>query len=45
RVDRNANAAYWGGPVTAPEALERPASDSRILPVLRELENIMTKTQ
>lgn len=45
RVDRNANAAYWGGPVTAPQALKKRATDSRILPVLRELEQIMRKTK
>jgi lipid-binding SYLF domain-containing protein len=45
RVDRNANSAYWGASVTAPQALKRNASDSRILPVLRELERIMAKTE
>ncbi|MFP4482828.1 MAG: lipid-binding SYLF domain-containing protein [Thermovirgaceae bacterium] len=45
RVDRNANNAYWGEQVTAPEALKRSASDSRIRPVLHELEGIIAKTE
>jgi len=45
RVDSDANSAYWGASVTAPQALKRKASDNRILPVLSELERIMAKTE
>lgn len=40
-VDENANTVYWGVNLSAESALDRPASDVRIRPVMNELEDIM----
>ena len=36
------NQEYWGGKVSAEEALKKPADDKRVMPLIRALEQLMT---
>ena len=37
------NSQYWGSKVTASEALAKPANDKRIQPLIKALNNLMSK--
>ena len=39
------NGEYWGGKVTAKEALQKPANDKRILPLIKALESLIKKAE
>ena len=39
------NNEYWGGKVSAKEALQKPANDKRILPLINALESLMKKSK
>ena len=39
------NGEYWGGKVTAKEALQKPAKDKRILPLIKALESLIKKAE
>ncbi|MEA3508110.1 MAG: lipid-binding SYLF domain-containing protein, partial [Synergistota bacterium] len=41
-VDEEVNSSYWGAAISARTALDKPARDSRIQPVLREIEKLMS---
>ncbi len=41
-VDEEANSSYWGAAISARTALDKTARDSRIQPVLREIEKLMS---
>lgn len=40
-VDENANQVYWGKPMPPEEALKKRANDSRIVPLTKEIEELM----
>ena len=40
-VDKNANKAYWGKPVSAGEALKQRAQSQKILPLTRKLDHMI----
>lgn len=40
-VDKNANKAYWGKPVSASEALKQQAQSQKILPLTRKLDHMI----
>ncbi len=39
------NGEYWGGKVNAKEALQKPANDKRILPLIKALESLIKKAE
>ncbi|MDO4561111.1 MAG: lipid-binding SYLF domain-containing protein [bacterium] len=41
--NRDANKAYWGRDISAANALKKPASDKRITPLVKALNNLMKK--
>ena len=41
--NRDLNLAYWGKKMTAQQALADPATNSRILPLVRALDGLMEK--
>jgi lipid-binding SYLF domain-containing protein len=43
RVDQNANTAYWGKSTWPTESLKTPATDKRILPLIKEIETLISK--
>jgi lipid-binding SYLF domain-containing protein len=39
------NKEYWGQDITADEAIKRPATDKRVLPLVREIEKLAKKAK
>ncbi|QTX33294.1 lipid-binding SYLF domain-containing protein [Aminithiophilus ramosus] len=44
-VDENANSVYWGGSLSARQALDKRATSSKIQPLVKELNGLLSKAK